>query len=70
MVMLILTLIFFYQESRGVVQETAKATAEISFRERGILRRDVLGQEVLSAPNGFAATLRIWTETRFMSKTG
>lgn len=49
-----------YHESRSVVQEAAKAAAEASFQEGGVLWRDVLRQQ---APCGFTARLPICGET-------
>lgn len=56
-----------YQESGCVVQEAAKATAEASFQEGGVLWRDVLRQQAHRAAGSVTAGLSICREKR---KTG
>lgn len=51
-----------YQESWCVVQEAAKATAEASFQEGGVLWRDVLRQQAHRAAGSVTAGLSICRE--------
>lgn len=53
----------WYQESRCVIQEAAEATTKASFKERGVLRRDVLRQQA----HGIIAAGPACTETSAVS---
>ena len=53
-----------YQESGCVVQEAAKATAEASFQEGGVLWRDVLRQQAHRAAGSVTAGLSACRQKR------